>query len=399
MIRVGLVSHSPHLTGAEKMLLNLGIALRKNAAIEPVLFIPMSGHGPLAGEARRNNITWVDIPYYRWYIFKPTENRELVENYCKGLNNAVAALRKIFLENNLDLLFNNTLTCINGLLAAISLQIPVITWVHGILDSYLFDNYDAVYRMMVDRAVLQLSQRIICNSDWTKRFFSNYAPGEKIVTIPNWTPDPEGGVAFYPASNIFVCLNTFDHNKGIATLIEAVKILKDRNYQFMVELYGEGGEKENIVRRVETLNLSNCIQFKGRTTDTGSVYNRCLALLQPSYIESFGMTILEAMTYQRAVIAAKSGGPQEIIRDGVNGLLVDPGDAGQMADKMAYLLEHKDVARDLGLMGEKTYREKYTGDIAAAKFMTTITDALNQFSGYSREQLLVYDLLNWVHYR
>jgi glycosyltransferase involved in cell wall biosynthesis len=393
------MSHSPHLTGAEKMLLNLGILLKKTEEIEPIIFIPLMSQGPLFKEAQKYNIECEEIPFYRWYIFKPVDNQALFENYCNNLNSTVAMLRKIILDADLDLMINNTLTCIIGLLAAISLHIPVVTWIHGILDSYLISNYDAEYRFLVDRAVTQLSQKIICNSNWTKRFFSQFIPDEKIITVYNWTYDPVEKADFESTSNTFVCLNTFDHHKGMDTLIDAAKILKEGNYQFILDLYGEGGEKNKIIQQSEIFGLSDCVKFSGRNTDIFHIYNKCLALIQPSYIEPFGMTIIEAMAHQRAVIATKSGGPQEIVRDGCSGLLVEPGDAFQLADKMAYLLEHKDIAKKMGLSGEKIFLQNFTESIAGNKFMQIMKDSLEQFTGYSMEQILIYDLLNWVHYR
>ncbi|MCX7884029.1 MAG: glycosyltransferase family 4 protein [Caloramator sp.] len=399
MINVGLMSHSSSATGAEKMLLNLAILLKNEEMIKPILFIPQNGDGSLIELAIKNKLDYEIIPASKWYVYVDF-NRDVFKEFCNNNIDNLKLVKEKILENNIDIIINNTLTNIIYLLAAVELNLPVITWVHGILDSYMI-NANSYFRLLIDRIVLELSDKVVFCSNWTKNyyegFFLNYKNKEKFITIYNWTYEPSTDyeTKSYINENIFVCLNTFDHNKGINTLIEAAEILKKSNYNFKVYLFGDGQEKINLKKFVTQKELNNYILFNDRTNDISNVYNKCLALIQPSYIESFGMTIIEAMAHKKPVISAKSGGPEEIIVDNVCGFLIDVGDKHQLAEKMEYLLNNQDKAKQLGNKGYDIYKKRFSPNGAKDLFINLIKDVYQKFSGYSSEKLVLYDLLNF----
>jgi glycosyltransferase involved in cell wall biosynthesis len=82
----------------------------------------------------------------------------------------------------------------------------------------------------------------------------------------------------------------------------------------------------------------------------------------PSRTDSFGIVYLEAWLYQRPVIAARTWGVSDVVRDGEDGLLVSFGDVPALAQALSGLLEHPEERATLGAHGEqKVYRE-YTWD-------------------------------------
>ncbi|QIB28219.1 glycosyltransferase [Caloranaerobacter azorensis] len=159
----------------------------------------------------------------------------------------------------------------------------------------------------------------------------------------------------------------------------------------------DGTEKEKIINKISLYNLRNYIELKGRITDVSIAYKKSLALIQPSYFESFGMTVIEAMAHSRPVIATKSGGPEGIVQDGNTGFLTEIGDAEELAEKMAFLLDNKMLAEQMGQEGRKLYEQKFTRHVAREKFVSIIEDTLTNFKEYTNSKLLVYDLLNFIH--
>lgn len=90
-------------------------------------------------------------------------------------------------------------------------------------------------------------------------------------------------------------------------------------------------------------------------------------LVMPSRAESFGITYLEAWMLRKPVIGAYSSVVPHIIRDGINGLLVEFGDKEQLAKKIMYLLQSPKLRAQLGENGYQRTRNSYTWDIVVDK--------------------------------
>ena len=104
------------------------------------------------------------------------------------------------------------------------------------------------------------------------------------------------------------------------------------------------------------------IQLEGYSSDLAPVYASALAALNCSVSESFSLTCLEASSRGLPVIATRSGGPQEIIEDGVTGILVPVGDAEAVADAMRNLLNDPRNAADMGRAGAGLVRDRFSAD-------------------------------------
>ncbi len=393
MIKVALISHSAAFAGAERMLFNLALLLKESKIYEPIVFIPQSTIQSMTNICRENDILTIQMPYYSQYIYASEENEiEIAKKTLESIESLITLISK----NNINIIISNTATSVVPAMVAEILQVPVIGWIHGILDSYLIDSkYDSKKRLFMDRMYIALSDYVICCSEWTTRYYSRFDLSP-VSTLYNWTPEPSNVDKFNEESNIFVCLNTFDKQKGIYTLLEASAILKETNSNFCVHLYGDGSMnvKDDMIKFVKENDLSDNVVIMGRTTNTSNVYNSCLCLIQPSYIESFGMTIIEAMSYERPVIAAKAGGPNDIVIDGETGFLIDKDNPALLAEKMKFILENKKVAQTLGYNGKRLYNAKYSSECASKNFEKVLTTTLEQYKGINKNKQLYADSLN-----
>ncbi|MGA2110675.1 MAG: glycosyltransferase family 4 protein [Anaerolineales bacterium] len=390
-LTVALLSHSTYTAGAERMLLNLALLLRRVPGIEPILFIP--GIGELAQEARAESLRYELAPQCPWYVYGEQDDPE----YPESANAARLTLHDLLLGTNADVLVVNTLTSIVPGLVALELDLPFLLWVHGVLDSYLIPNGNATHRLLHDRLLLELARVVVCPSQWTGRWLEGMVSRDRVHVLPNWTQveaappieSPGGG------RKIFVCANTFDHHKGHATLLRATAILRDKGSDFEVHLFGEGTHKEEMVEMASNLGLRDIVRFKGRTTAIRTMYDSSFCVINPSFIEPFGMTLIEGMARRLPVIACKAGGPEEIVVEGETGFLVDPGDAPALADRMARLLNNPDKAQVMGERGYERAMRCYSEEAASRAFPGLVLSAVSDFSGYSRTSKLIgemYDL-------
>lgn len=84
-----------------------------------------------------------------------------------------------------------------------------------------------------------------------------------------------------------------------------------------------------------------------------NVYRRADILINPSFSEAFGMTLIEAMATGIPVIATRVGGMTELVEDGKTGLLVEPGDADALAQAMITLMGNEGLRREMGEAGRR----------------------------------------------
>jgi len=89
------------------------------------------------------------------------------------------------------------------------------------------------------------------------------------------------------------------------------------------------------------------------------LFTQSAVFVSSSASESFGKVLVEANACGKPVVSTATTGAKEIIQDGVNGFLVPIGDAKALADKIIYLLNNPDKAKEMGENGRLLVKEKY----------------------------------------
>jgi glycosyltransferase involved in cell wall biosynthesis len=122
------------------------------------------------------------------------------------------------------------------------------------------------------------------------------------------------------------------------------------------------------MKLISDLNLINNVNFVGKINDGKLMeeYSKSSIYISPSYEESQGITIIEAMSMGIPVIATRSGGSESIIKNNVNGLLVEKGNIDELAFKI--LMCGDTLKEQLGEAGKMT-AIKYLPDNIAKQYM------------------------------
>jgi len=115
---------------------------------------------------------------------------------------------------------------------------------------------------------------------------------------------------------------------------------------------------------VQEKDLTGQVRFLGQVDNAFPYIEKADVLILCSRREAFARVVVEAMKAGKPVLGSRSGGTVEQIRDGFNGLLYEPGDHRDLAEKIIYLLQHPQKAEDMGRHGQewalKTFtRERY----------------------------------------
>ncbi len=200
---------------------------------------------------------------------------------------------------------------------------------------------------------------------------------DKVVTITNMVDT----IRFVPAEckmpsaiTRFVVVGRVVEQKNPLRFIEAVKKAKDAGCHFRVDWYGEPYPEsylEQCKALVHQFALQDCFQFHAATQDIVSVYHAADVFVLPSIYEGFPNVLCEAMACGLPVIASNVCDNPYIMRDGVNGCLINPYSVDDMAEKMCMM--SCCTSADLVAMGNRSL------EIIKTKFSADrFCDAYNQ---------------------
>lgn len=141
-------------------------------------------------------------------------------------------------------------------------------------------------------------------------------------------------------------------------------------------LFGEDAYERELRAQTERLGLSQQVVFRGFREDVWAELSQLDILVHCSVsAEPFGQVVLEGMAAGLPVLASAEGGPAEIITDGVDGLLVRPGDPAALADAMLSVAQDEQLRLRLGQSGRRTaghYSPQSTADDLVAVYAATL---------------------------
>ena len=220
----------------------------------------------------------------------------------------------------------------------------------GDCQMYIHDGRQATIpmRMRNDFIALQFRQldRLICPSAHLADAYrqSGLASAAKTVVVHNGADIGRLSGISREASNGPVHIAYIGHlgaHKGVITLVDAfAQICRDRSDE--LSLVGEGGQREELQRRVTSHGIADRVRFTGKVDnrEIDRIYRDTDILVVPSvWSENQPVTIMEAMAARTAVIASRIGGIPEFVEDRKTGLLFDPGNAGDLARCLRELID------------------------------------------------------------
>jgi glycogen synthase len=161
----------------------------------------------------------------------------------------------------------------------------------------------------------------------------------------------------------------FEGRKGTDVLLAAIPELCEKHRFVRFTLAGEdrtspdgstlGGEFRT--RHVGSKFLDRVV-FAGEVSDAQleSHLQACDIFVAPSRYESFGLVFLEAMMFGKPVVGCRAGGMNEVIDEGVTGLLAEPGDVASLVSAVSMLLDDATKRREFGRAGRERYLRLYT---------------------------------------
>jgi glycosyltransferase involved in cell wall biosynthesis len=165
---------------------------------------------------------------------------------------------------------------------------------------------------------------------------------------------------------LIISVARLEREKDLPTLISAMQRVAASAPHARCLIIGDGAERAALDARIEALGLGKTVTLTGFRADSFAFIAAADVFVLPSLAEPFGLAILEAMALGKPVIAARAGGPREIIVDEQTGLLVKPRDPQKLADAIATLIADRAACVRMGEAGRARYAEAYTTTRMAA---------------------------------
>ncbi|MEM2915561.1 MAG: glycosyltransferase family 4 protein, partial [Candidatus Bathyarchaeia archaeon] len=126
-----------------------------------------------------------------------------------------------------------------------------------------------------------------------------------------------------------------------------------------------------LQKQLISLNIADNVTFTGFVPNSEMIkhYRDVDVVVNPSFSESFGRSLIEAMACEVPVVAARVGGMTEIVENGKTGILVEPGDADALAEAIIRLLSNEDLRKSMGKAARKRVVELYSWERVAEKLL------------------------------
>lgn len=332
------------------------------------------GQGPMEDAFAQDQVQYHSVQHLiPWYIWVQDDLAAIAAHWHLTLQSA-AELETYFRMHQIECVIMNTLTSYAALIAAARLEIPSIVWIAGILNHELVPDAGRYYKNACDHLLTSSAAAAICPSVGVKHYYAKWR--KDIEVIPNFTAVPDQLYALPEGTTVFCTLNSWEHHKGADCLIETAAILKRRGKAFELHGYGRGGNKQPLLERAAQYGLLDRVFLNDSVIDVSAVYQRAHCLVSASRIESFGMTLIEAMACGRCIIVSDIPAHRAIIERSGGGWLCGVNHPEQFAAAMERVIDQREQAKERGMKGWAAVKQHYDGREAVYRMeqvMRTIT--------------------------
>ena len=310
---------------------------------------------------------------------------EIFETKMKSKFDVWCASRvaKVATENNYHLIHAHTpRTLLIGQLAARKIGCPVVYHVHRPVGRDSDRGLTNRLNTMIESWSLKKVDRLICVSNSLAGYMQELGhPVDKITVVSNGVQAiSDLPVRDEPGDTWTIgTMALFRARKGTEVLLNALAILKKENINVRLRAVGpfETPEYENeIMSQVEQLGIGDMIDWMGFQTDVNRQLRAMDLFVLPSlYGEGLPMVVLESMANAVPVVASRVEGIPEAVRDGVDGLIFEPANASDLADKLKSLIGDNQRWRAMSDSSVERQRNELS-DISMTRGVAAVYDQL-----------------------
>ena len=408
-LKVVFASHVSSLQGgAERSLLELALALKKDGRIAPVVTVPRDG--ALAARLRAESIPTAVLPT-RWWAL-PSESYRLPV-FVPGV--ARPGWKVLGMALNLgpwcrwlraarpDVVVTNTAVIPVPALACAIVGVPHVWRVHEFVTKDHGLRY-VLGEAFSRRTIGWTSKVVVVNSQAVRDHYSPPIPRDKVrvldQAITGFQPTPN---AVDPPNVRALVLGALAPTKGIPVALEAAKILvappapesaggpaadsAAEPVRLQLRLVGPvlPSYRQELDRLVATLGIGDCVEIRQATPTPQIELAWANVLVMCSDNEAFGRVTVEGLKSGRPVVGTRSGGTVELVFPGVNGLLFSPGDAQELAAALRTLAGDPAMLERMSENAIASTEGRFTTEEEVEEFVAVLTQAAGRERGTTGE--------------
>lgn len=184
---------------------------------------------------------------------------------------------------------------------------------------------------------------------------------KKVVHVPNCI-DVQSIIPCYDyQENTIIYVGRLSHEKGIETLINAVKRLKSVH----LKIVGDGPLKASLAGKLQTENISNVslLGYKTGIDLFNEIRSSAFLVIPSEWYENNPRTVIEAFALGKPVLGARMGGIPELVHDWETGLTYSSGDEQELREKIHILLDYPEAIKEMGRNGRKMVENELNPDL------------------------------------
>ncbi len=261
-------------------------------------------------------------------------------------------------------------------------RVPYAMFAYG-LEFARFGNSPLMRRLY--RRVYDGALRVFAVSADTRRRLLDFGvtnrvdvlyPGVDIARFAPQGPDYRQALALEDRP-VVGTLSRLVERKGLDMVLRALPRVLAEFPRALYLIVGEGPDRPRLETLARELGVAGAVHFAGEAAEEtlADWFRTCDVFVLPSreipssgHVEGFGIVFLEAGACGRPVLGGRSGGVVEAVQDGVSGLLVNPGDPGDLTQALLELLRNPERARALGRAGRERVERDFTWERALSPF-------------------------------
>ncbi|MCK4322721.1 glycosyltransferase family 4 protein [candidate division WOR-3 bacterium] len=235
----------------------------------------------------------------------------------------------------------------------------------------MFEEY--IHRLI---GLLKLVDYFIAPSNFLRNKMIEYGfPPYKVIHIPTFIETKNIKVSS-EADNYFLYSGRLSYEKGLKTLIKSMSL----NTSSKLLLAGDGPLRPELEKAAKKI-ASNKIKFLGhvgREKMEEFIAGASFVVLPSEWYENLPNSILEAFASGKPVVGSRIGGIPELVRDGETGLLFEPGNSNDLAEKMQWMIKHPKERQEMGQRARELVEKEYNSKLHYKRLMKVYKMALNE---------------------
>jgi glycosyltransferase involved in cell wall biosynthesis len=355
---LGLVQWTGEVGGAEMVTLHLAAAMRRAGVEAEVVFV-LSG-GPITERLERAGIPFHVLGFRRGadVVWQPRRFARAIARHARG---GVVLPECGF---------------IGGALRAGGYRAPIVAVEHGALLNPPSAPFRRLLHAAARRWAAHADDAEVAVSDFTLATMRAHPHSPRLSRIHNGVDLSEfpidcGSVTGSEPGALRVGFaGRLIPGKGADVLIRAAASLRER-HPVRVAIAGDGPARAGLQALATELGLRETVDFPGMVADLRAFWAGCDVAAFPSdtFIDSFGMSALEAMACARPVVGTRCGGLPELVLDGATGVLVPPGDEQALAAALLRYAESPSLLAGHGAAARTRAREQFSIEASAMAYL------------------------------